>query len=88
MSIIIPENVTSIPTYMLNGCYSLSELIIPENVTSIGNYAFQNCYSMGEYHIKPTTPPTLGGSGVFTNISSDCKIYVPYSADHSILAAY
>jgi hypothetical protein len=40
-----------------------------------------------EYHLAPTTPPTLG-TGVFNNIVDDCVIYVPYSEDHSILNAY
>jgi hypothetical protein len=43
---------------------------------------------MSEYHFKPTTPPTLANSNAFQNIPSDCIIYVPYSADHSILNAY
>ena len=38
--------------------------------------------------MKPTTPPTLANSNAFSSIASDCVIYVPYSEDHSILAAY
>lgn len=37
----------------------------------------------------PTTPPTLANSNVFNGMSTNYyKIYVPYSADHSILEAY
>jgi hypothetical protein len=43
---------------------------------------------MSEYHFKPTAPPALANTNAFANISTDCKIYVPYSADHSILEAY
>lgn len=57
-------------------CYSLASLTIPSGVTSIGNSAFSGCYGMAEYHIKPTTPPTLGTT-VFGNIQSGCVIYVP-----------
>ena len=87
-SITIPDTVTSIGQYAFNACFSLASITIPDGVTSIGNSAFQNCYSMKEYHFQPTTPPTLGGTSVFSNIPSDCIIYVPYSADHSVLNAY
>ena len=87
-SISIPDGVTSIGISAFQNCYSLTSISIPDGVTSIGNTAFNNCSGVGEYHFKPTTPPTLGGTGVFTNIVSDCVIYVPYSADHSILEAY
>ena len=84
----IPSGVTSIRTSAFCYCYSLASITIPSGVTSIGASAFYRCYGMGEYHLKPTTPPTLANTNAFTNIPSDCKIYVPYSADHSILAAY
>ena len=73
----IPEGVTVIKNNTFYGCLSLSNITVPNGVTSIENSAFYNCYGVGEYHFLPTTPPTLGGSSVFSNISSDCKIYVP-----------
>ena len=83
----IPEGVTTIgeSAFALNK--AMSYVIIPSTVTTIGKAAFNNCQGVGEYHIKPTTPPTIK-SDTFTNLPSDCIIYVPYSADHSILAAY
>ena len=87
-SITIPSGITSIGTSAFNACYSLAHVTIPSGVTSIGNSAFVNCFGMSEYHLKPSTPPTLGGTSVFQNIPADCTIYVPYSQDHSILAAY
>lgn len=77
----------SVSAYAFNACYSLASITIPSGVTSIGNNAFVNCFGMSEYHLKPVTPPTLGTTA-FQNIPSDCTIYVPYSQDHSILAAY
>ena len=74
--ITIPNGVTSIGTYLFYGCYSLASITIPNGVTSIENYAFSNCYGVAEYHVLPTTPPTLGTS-IFTGIPSDCVIYVP-----------
>ena len=86
-SVTIPSSVTSIGNYAFSNCYSIASIIIPSGVTSIGNSVFSNCYSVLAYHFKSTTPPTLGTTA-FNNIQSDCKIYVPYSEDHSILAAY
>jgi hypothetical protein len=87
-SVTIPSSVTSIGSSAFSNCYSLPSVTIPSSVTSISNNAFQNCYSVAEYHLAPTTPPTLTNANTFNNIAADCIIYVPYSADHSILNAY
>ena len=87
-SVTIPDGVTSIGNSMFQGCPSLASVTIPDSVTSIGNMVFQNCYGVAEYHLAPTNPPTLSNTNAFSNISADCIIYVPYSADHSILQAY
>lgn len=76
-SVSIPSNVTSIGNYAFCYCYSLASVSIPSNVTSIGAGAFSNCYGMAEYHILPTTPPTLANTNAFTYIQDDCVIYVP-----------
>ena len=76
-SLIIPNSVTSIGISAFSGCYSLTSLIIPDSVTNIKECAFNNCYGMAEYHLKPTTPPTLSNTNAFTGIPSDCIIYVP-----------
>ena len=76
-SITIPDGVTSIGIGVFSACYSLASITIPDSVTSIGNYAFQNCHGMAEYHLKPTTPPTLSSTNAFNSIPSDCIIYVP-----------
>lgn len=85
--VIIPDSVTSIGTSAFQYCYALTWITIPGDVTSIGNSAFASCAALVEVHVKPPTPPTLG-TGVFASTPSDAVIYVPYSADHSILAAY
>ena len=76
-SITISNGVTSIGGYAFSACYSLASITIPDGVTSIGNYAFSTCYGIAEYHLKPTTPPTLYNTNAFNNIPSDCIIYVP-----------
>ena len=76
-SITIPDGVTSIGEYAFGYCSSLSSITIPNGVTSIENNAFASCYGVAEYHLKPTTPPTLSNTNAFNNIPSDCIIYVP-----------
>ena len=76
-SITIPDGATSIRISAFNSCYSLASITIPDGVTSIGEAAFVYCYGMAEYHLKPTTPPTLSSSNAFSDIPSDCIIYVP-----------
>ena len=87
-SVSIPSGVTSFGNNALHSCYSLVSVSIPSGVTSIGSNAFYYCYGMAEYHFEPTTPPTLTSTNAFTNIQGDCVMYVPYSADHSVLEAY
>ena len=87
-NITIPDGVTSIGSYAFNSCRSLANITIPDGVKSIGSNAFGTCYGVAEYHLAPTNPPTLSSTNAFSGIPADCIIYVPYSADHSILAAY
>ena len=76
-SITIPDGVTIINSYAFQYCYSLASITIPDSVTFINGYAFNSCYGMAEYHLKPTTPPTLTSTNPFTGIPADCVIYVP-----------
>ena len=76
-SITIPASVTRINNSVFGYCHSLASITIPSRVTSIGSYAFQYCYGVSEYHLLPTTPPTLSNTNAFANIPSDCIIYVP-----------
>lgn len=76
-SITVPNTVTEIGQRSLSGFELMTSLTIPASVTTIKNEAFSYNYSMQEYHFLSTTPPTLGGSNVFSNIPSTCKIYVP-----------
>ena len=82
--IIIPEGVTSIGNNAFSYCTSLSQITIPEGITSIGNSAFSSCYSAGYVKFKSQTPPTVSNSNAFSNLPTDCIIYVPSAA----LSAY
>lgn len=85
-SLDIPSGVFGVGIY--TRCMNLKKLTIPPNVTNVVANAFASCYGMREYHFQPTTPPNLTNVNAFYGIPSDCKIYVPYSPDHSILEAY
>lgn len=87
-SITLPSGMTSIGQGLFQGCVGLASITILSKVTSIGTQAFASCQGMGEYHMIPTTPPTLTNVNTFTSIPSDCIIYVPYSEDHSVLNTY
>lgn len=67
--------------------YSLTKITIPNTITSILSLAFGDCFNLIEIYMKPTVPPTLDSTS-FSNVPSSCVIYVPYSADHSVLNAY
>jgi len=85
-SVTIYGDLTSVGSSSFATCYGLTSITFPASVTSIASGAFSNCYSIKEYHLKPTTPPTLAGA--INGMATDCVIYVPYSEDHSVLAAY
>jgi hypothetical protein len=53
----------------------------------MGDSPFSDCYSLKRVNILATTPPTLSNVG-FSNVPASFRIYVPYSSDHSVLAAY
>jgi len=82
----IPSGITSIGSSAFANAYSLNSFIVPAGVTSIGATAFQ-FFRGSEIVMLPTVPPTIESS-TFSNLLSETIIYVPYSADHSVLNAY
>ena len=91
--ITLPEGITKISQYCFANCSTLQSITIPASVSDMnGGSIFNSCTSLIEVHMKPTTPPTLNSNafGYSSTLPAgkDAKIYVPYSEDHSILAAY
>ena len=68
-------------------CRSLASVTIPESVTMIKSGAFAYCVSLAEVICESTTPPTIGYT-IFYETNSGLVIYVPASADDSIVNAY
>lgn len=83
-SITIPSGITTLPKALFQYCYGLISITIPSSVTSIAQQAFGDCYGLGEIHFKPATPPTVANANAWTNLPTDCIIYVPAGS----LAAY
>ena len=75
-SITIPQGVTLINSSAFRSCSSLSSITIPQGVTSIGSSAFTSNYGLGKIVFKDSTPPTVS-SNTFSNLLTDCIIYVP-----------
>lgn len=81
----IPSTLETVESNAFYSCHGLRITKIPLSVTNIGNSAFTYASGLGELHFPHTEPPTIG-TNVFAN--TELTIYVPYSADHSILNAY
>ena len=71
--------------------YGVRSLTIPASVTALGDFALFFTDGLEEIHMLSETPPTLATpSAIPTPVKAEnfFKIYVPWSADHSILNAY
>jgi len=79
------ESVTTIGQGAFDGCTGLQEVTLL-HITSIGSEAFRRCSSLTAFICGVSTPPTLGTNSFYQ--TTGVKIYVPYSVDHSVLAAY
>ena len=76
-TVIIGENVTSIPEYAFNTCYNLSSITIPNSVTSIGEMAFDLCTSLTSIEI-PNSVTNIGHLA-FSGCTSLTSINIPNS---------
>lgn len=76
-SVTIPSDLTSIGTNAFYGCYNLVSVTIPPGVTTIPSNAFYNCYGLGYIKFRSSTPPAVSASNAFTNLPTDCILYVP-----------
>lgn len=79
------SSVTNSDNFM-NGCLAPNSLIVPSTLPKIGTSTFNFMNNtLSEYHFLATTPPTLANTN---GLKGSTPIYVPYSADHSVLNAY
>lgn len=83
----LPEGVTTIGNGAFISCFGIEDFVIPSTVTKINAFAFLYNDGANSFHVRATTPPALEATA-FTEVAGNLMIYVPYSEDHSILAAY
>lgn len=83
-----PGTYTTVQSNYLRDCPLVKRVTIPATVTSVQTFALYPCINMEEIHFLSTTPPSLAGASNMFSTSDRLSIYVPYSADHSILNAY
>lgn len=84
-NVVIKEGMITIGRNTFRRCSNLVRLELPSTITSIDTLALAEISHL-TIIIKAQIPPTLA-SNVW-NITTIDAIYVPYSADHSILDAY
>ena len=84
----IPGTYTAMGANMYRAAETLRSVTIPAFVTSVAQFSVYPMDNIREYHFLPTTPPTLASTSNMFTVNANVKIYVPYSADHSILNAY
>ncbi len=75
VTIILPNELTSIGARAFSRCNSLTEVVIPEGVQSIGDDAFYECYNLKSINI-PSSVTTLGG-----RVFSGCKSLATLTID-------
>ena len=61
---------------------NITSIVLPRCLMSVSNLSLSS--SLERLEVKAPTPPTLTN----TTIPSSCKVFVPWSADHSVLNAY
>ena len=87
-NITIPESVTSIGALAFGRCRQIKSFTIPSAVTYIGKDAFYDPDGGAKtYILKPTTPPTLYGAGVWYGPTYIQAIIVPKGCGNTYKAA-
>lgn len=87
--ITIPETTLTSFNDAFADCRRVTKYTVPASYTSLAAKAFSNLSSCTEIHFLATTPPTMANvNALNTGMNANLKIYVPYSADHSVLQAY
>ena len=75
-TIVLGDNVKTIPANLFRNCNKVTSIVIPDNVTSIGDSAFAGCSSLSSIVI-PNCVETIGAS-VFNGCLSLESITVPF----------
>jgi hypothetical protein len=84
------QKVIAIGQNTFDGCDNLKSIYIQSNITRIMQNAFDGCARLTEIHIDNDsgTNILIPGSGLFDNVSSRTKVYVPKAYYGNFLADY
>ncbi len=74
----VPENVTSIGSYVFSSCSSLQSITMPKGLSSICLYAVRDCSSLQSIYVQSEVPPTYANNA-FSNVEA-AQIYIPYAS--------
>lgn len=84
--LVIPGNYTTMIATVQGS--RITKYTIPETVTTVNSEALLYNYYLSELHVLPTNVPAMNNTRALNGLNPSATIYVPYSADHSILQAY
>lgn len=73
-NLVIPDDVTSIGSYIFSYCSSLTSVTIGSGVTNIGEHAFSGCQNLADVYLLPENAPEIGSSAFYTN---NITLHVP-----------
>jgi hypothetical protein len=72
-----PPNLRAINRNVFEGCVSLEAVDLPATLESIGIEAFSGCSALKTIVCRAATPPSLGGTDVFSGLPETLVIKVP-----------
>lgn len=82
-------SITATTNQIFYNCTGITTIVLPSTITSVGPQLIQGCSALRTLVCYATTPPSVGTNAFRTGGSTRVvTVYVPYSADHSVLAAY
>lgn len=73
----IPEGVTTVGDYILDGCKNVKTLHIPSSVTSIGEYMCNGCNALTDVYCAMTTPLAIAKNNFTTTAYNNATLHVP-----------
>lgn len=76
-SVKIPNTIATLKSGLVEYCVSLSYIVIPNSVTKIEGLLCRGCTFLSYIKFTSSTPPTVSASSAWTNVPTDCIIYVP-----------
>ena len=77
-------SLTTIPGNFFRNCTRLIRVAVSPTISTISAEAFRNCNSLRELYFQSTTPPAVDNSNAWTDLFSECNIFVPYRDTNSL----